>query len=71
MENPEALTTDLIIQYSIVGLILLAACVWIILKIKKRKKNDSDACCGCTIADSCKKKILKNSNTADKSQCKS
>lgn len=60
-ETSQLLTTEIIIQYSIVGLILLAACVWIILKIARKNKNkQSGACCGCAIADSCKK--VKNGN---------
>lgn len=51
------LSPDMIIQYSIVGLILLAACVWIIYKVaKNRKKGDSNSCCGCALSDSCSKK---------------
>lgn len=56
MNHPQDLTADMIIQYSIVGLILLVACGWIIWKLfKKRKDKPSGSCCGCAIADSCKK----------------
>lgn len=53
------LESDLIIQYSIVCLILLAAIVWIIMKIVKKNKTRQSGCCGCTIAETCKKKKLK------------
>lgn len=56
MNHPKEFTTDLVIQYSIVGLILLLALGWIIWKsLNKRKKGAGSACCGCAIADSCKK----------------
>ncbi|MCH5234033.1 MAG: FeoB-associated Cys-rich membrane protein [Muribaculaceae bacterium] len=56
MHNNPQFTTDIIIQYTIVGLILLAVCVWIIWKLtRKRKNTPSNSCCGCAIADSCKK----------------
>lgn len=49
--------TDMVIQYSIVGLVLLAAFSWILWKlIKKEKKKSSGSCCGCALADSCNKK---------------
>ena len=48
-------STDLIIQYSVVGAVLLAACIWIILKIFKKNKQSRNSCCGCAISDTCKK----------------
>lgn len=59
MEKSTQFTTDFIIQYSIVGLILLTACIWIAWKIFKKKKNKSSACCGCAISESCVKKDIK------------
>lgn len=54
-------TTDYIIQYSIVGLILLGVCIWIIVSIfKKNKKGKSGTCCGCSLAESCGKKDIIN-----------
>lgn len=53
-------TTDFIIQYSLVGLVLLAAFSWILWKMLGNKKRGSNSCCGCGLADSCKKKNLKD-----------
>ncbi|MCH5228912.1 MAG: FeoB-associated Cys-rich membrane protein [Muribaculaceae bacterium] len=59
IENISEMNTSLVIQYSVVGLILLAAFVWIGWKaFKKNKKNSRGSCCGCALADSCKKKDL-------------
>ena len=51
---------NLLIQYSIVGVILLGICVWIIWKISKKNKKNSNPCCGCGLAESCNK--IKNKN---------
>ena len=53
------MTTNLIIQYTLVGIILLAATVWIIWKLIKMKKNGAKSCCGCSLSESCGKKSLK------------
>ena len=50
-----------IIQYSLVGLVLLAACIWIGVKTFKKNKSLSGGCCGCKLQDECgKNKILKS-----------
>lgn len=57
MESSKGFTTDMIIQYSIVGVILLAVCAWIIWKLfRKRSKEESGSCCGCGLAETCKRK---------------
>lgn len=57
--SDQGMTTDLIIQYSIVGGIILAALAWIVWKsLRKNKKNSGSSCCGCALEDSCKKKKL-------------
>ena len=57
MNPPEEMTSQMIIQYSIVGIILLVACGWIIWKLfRKNKKNTGGSCCGCAIETSCKKR---------------
>ena len=56
MNQPTGLTTGLIIQYSIVGVILLALCIWMIWKAVRKKNKPSGGCCGCAIADTCKKR---------------
>lgn len=55
MNSSQGLTTDLIIQYSIVGAILLGVCVWMFLKIFRKNKKVTNSCCGCAIAGSCQK----------------
>lgn len=48
--------TSLIIQYILVGIILLAAIVWIAIRLfRLRKKGAGRSCCGCSLADSCNK----------------
>ena len=57
-ENIHNLSPNLILQYSIVGLILILAFSWLLWKmIRNRKIKESGPCCGCSMADSCKKKI--------------
>lgn len=58
----QAFITNIIIQYSIVGLILLAVCAWMVWKIVRlsRKDTPGSSCCGCGLADSCKKKQIIN-----------
>lgn len=53
------ITTNLLIQYILVGAILLATTVWIIWKLIKIKKNGPKSCCGCSLSESCGKKALK------------
>lgn len=53
-------SSNLIIQYSIVGILLLGACIWILWKVFSHGKKSKDPCCGCGLADNCKKKNLKS-----------
>ncbi|MCH5242135.1 MAG: FeoB-associated Cys-rich membrane protein [Muribaculaceae bacterium] len=62
MSHNHEFSTELIIQYSIVGLILLLVCCWILWKIFRKEKKSSGGCCGCAIADTCKKAHKKTSN---------
>ena len=49
-----------ILQYTLVGLILLAVCVLIVVKtIRKSSRKGSGGCCGCSLNESCQKKHLK------------
>ena len=67
MEHTREISPDMIIQYSIVGLILLAAFGWILWKmLRKNKGGSSDSCCGCAIADSCQKKNLVKTEKIEK-----
>ncbi len=43
---------NLAIQYTAVGLIIIAALIWLVIKFIKRKKKKG-ACCGCTLSDKC------------------
>lgn len=52
------MSTNLIIQYTLVGICLLAACVWIVVKVSKRNKNQS-GCFGCSLSETCGKRPLK------------
>lgn len=71
MDHPKEFTTDMIIQYSIVGLILLAALGWILWKMfRKNKKSESGSCCGCSIADTCKKAQIKDHGNSQNLQRK-
>lgn len=47
------ISTNLLIQYIIVGAILLAASVWIILKLIKIRKQGPRSCCGCALSQTC------------------
>lgn len=49
------LTTNLIIQYSLVGIILLAAVIWVIWKLAAIRKNGGKSCCGCSLSRNCGK----------------
>lgn len=60
-ENLLEIPAAMVIQYSVVGVILLAACLWILWKIIKKQKNRSDSCCGCSLADNCSKKQIVDS----------
>lgn len=70
MGNNSEFTTDMIIQYSIIGAILLGAFAWIVWKmIRKSKGKDSGCSCGCCQSESCLKKDIKShktDNCADK-----
>ena len=48
------MTQNEIIQYTIVGIIVVAAIVWIFVKSIRRRKSGG-SCCGCALADSCRR----------------
>ncbi|MDE5712559.1 MAG: FeoB-associated Cys-rich membrane protein [Muribaculaceae bacterium] len=54
------MTTNLIIQYSLVGMILLAASVWIVWQLIKIRRRGPKSCCGCSLSQTCKKTLPKN-----------
>lgn len=47
---------QLIIQYIVVGIIILSAIAWTIIKRRNRKKDHPGGCAGCSLAESCNKK---------------
>lgn len=49
------MTTNLIVQYTLVGMILLAASVWIVWKLIKIKRQGPKSCCGCSLSQTCGK----------------
>ena len=52
--------TNEIIQYTIVGVILIAVLIWLVRKVVTMKHDKSSGCSGCSLAESCKKKDLKD-----------
>ncbi len=47
---------SLTLQYIFVGLVLLGAAVYIVIKIiALRRKGHVDSCCGCTLSEACDK----------------
>lgn len=71
MENSHGYSTDMIIQYSIVGIILLAAFGWILWKMLRKQKKMNNSCCGCAISETCQKKeIIKNKKKHDEKGCR-
>lgn len=55
---------NIAIQYTIVGIIILGATVWIMIKaFKKNKKRSQGGCCGCSLKDSCNKVKKDNCDT--------
>ena len=70
MTDTKDFTVDMILQYTIVGLILLAAFTWMIWKLlRKKNSGKSTNCCGCAISDTCKKKDLIKENNKVKDHC--
>lgn len=47
------ISTNLLVQYILVTLIIIGAIGWIILKIRNSRKKGAIGCCGCSIASSC------------------
>lgn len=54
---PEGMNTNMVLQYVAVGLILAAACVWLIVRIWKRgrtsREGDCDSCPTCALKEKC------------------
>lgn len=64
MEGQE-LSTNLIIQYILVGLIMLGAVAWMIWKLISARKYGAKTCCGCSLSNACSKKELKSNIKRD------
>ena len=58
--------TNEAIQWTLVGLAIAAALIWLTVKVLKMKKREGEegGCCGCSLSENCKKKDLKNCNDA-------
>lgn len=51
---------NLALQFTAVAVIILAALLWIAVKvIRMRKKKSVSPCCGCSLVDNCNKKELR------------
>lgn len=52
------MTTDsnLLLQYIILGVIMLGVIAWIIRKITKKSKSANSSCCGCALSEKCSDK---------------
>ena len=64
-------SANLIIQYIIVGLILVGVVVWILRKIIiLGKRGNAKSCCGCSLANACGKKesVRRDSIKCDRQQ---
>lgn len=46
-------TESLVMQYVIVAVIIIAALVWIGVKIFSKKNKGKGGCCGCSLAEHC------------------
>lgn len=57
---------NMIIQFSIVGVVLLAAFGWLFWKTFSKQKKKTNSCCGCALADNCNKKNLKKDHGKNK-----
>lgn len=53
---------NLLIQYTIVGIFVAVACVWIIVKAIKIVRGKTSPCSGCVATNSCSLKELKRRN---------
>ena len=68
----DELSANLLWQYTAVGIILLGICIWMILKLTKKDKNNSNPCCNCGLSGSCKKEFRKKElkNRKSNGNCK-
>lgn len=54
------------IQYTIVGVIILAAIVWVAVRVYRTRRNRSklsSGCCGCALSDACNRPDAKPLHT--------
>jgi len=50
---------NLVIQYTAVGIVIIGALVWLLVKfIKRRKCRENGMCHGCALSDKCKDRFL-------------
>ncbi len=62
------MSINLLIQYTLVGICILGACIWIVVKAVK-KNNKKSGCCGCSLADLCQKPE-KNTESENTNECR-
>lgn len=63
------MSMNMIIQYTIVAIIIAAACIWMLTRILS-KKNNGKSCCGCSLADTCSPDRKERHQTLKKEQAK-
>lgn len=55
------------IQYVAVGILILLAIIWIVIKLVKLNRNKGNgACCGCSLSDVCADKKKKTAESCEK-----
>lgn len=60
MQNEIPSQSQLMIQYIIVGIIILGALTWVVIRLIKKARNKDNPCCGCSLGETCGKKELKS-----------
>lgn len=64
-----AIDHNLALQSTAVWIILLAAVLYLVVKVVRRRKNRSSGCEGCALADSCYKKGSKKGSKRASKKC--
>lgn len=59
---------NIAVQYTLVGLFILAALAWILVKVLRKNKKGS-GCCGCVLADSCQQTKQQKNEKSDCHDC--
>lgn len=48
------LDVNTVVQYTLVALLVLGACIWLLWSIRRQNRSKRSSCCGCALAQSCK-----------------